>query len=125
MATTKIKSNIPLVIITVFLAATIGIFVIIKHNYPLLLRSKNPTQTGGDVPQQVPATYIKVSEAMAQLNSQLPLNTNSFSISFDYSIGKYVVTPNQPGINISSDFEKWYEESGFTAIPQTRFIISL
>jgi hypothetical protein len=79
----------------------------------------NPTQTENQHPTSVPASFTgvleetlpqAVADAATQkqdLRNQLPITLTSFSISFDYTEDKFVVTLNAPKDQSRTEFDKW------------------
>lgn len=112
----KIKTKIALMSIIVIAITIFGYFYLIAQP-----KSK-PIRTGGDLPQVVPSSYISEATAMAKLSESLPIETKEFTLTFNYKVGKYMVT-GKDKIDVQSSFDKWYGGSGYTAIPKTRFIL--
>lgn len=114
------KNYRKIVIITISIIITILISNFIYKTYQ---SNKYPTATGGDVPIQLPPSVVLESDAMATLSASLPISTPQFTITFSYKNGKYIVS-GVDSANLQSDFDNWYANSEYTAIPKTRFQIS-
>lgn len=107
-----------LIITSILIVILVSIFI--YKNYE---SNKYPTSTGGDVPLQIPPDVVSETEAMSKLSASLPISTPQFTITFSYKNGKYIVS-GVDSANLQSDFDNWYANSEYTAIPKTRFQIS-
>lgn len=58
-----------------------------------------------------------------ELRKMLPLETEAFSIDYDYEILKFIVVIEDPFGENRVEFDSWIEQSGFGAIPAEKFII--
>ena len=98
------------------------ILLLALSTYFLLRLDNDPSQTGGDYPELIPAEYYSETTAMSQLNSELPLSVNGITITFDFSKGKYIVVGG-PGLDAQAAFTKWHASKPYNAIPLERFQI--
>lgn len=105
------------------LLSTLGIILIGSgfYYYKFTQSIKYPLTTGGDKPQNVPLDVNIEPDAMAKLGKLLPLQVEGFTITFNYSKGKYIVTKTNSQ-DIQHSFDEWYKTSGFNTIRKSRFL---
>ena len=78
-----------------------------------------PTSTGakGEIPQQT----VDFSQQKLSLMQKLPLETEDFSIDFDYDNDKFIVKLNPPKEDSQKKFNDWLKNN-YPSIPQSQFI---
>ncbi len=81
-----------------------------------------PSQTGGLGPQEDEATK-KLSEQKQELRFKTPLTQPNFTITFDYSQDKFMVSLKEPKEQSKTKFSEWLVNN-YPAIPIDRFIIN-
>lgn len=104
------------ILITALLLLIASVVTLNRH-------STYPTQTGGDRVQVVPAEYYAEISAIEQLNNLLPLTIGEgTTITFDYSIGKYLVQSSSSE-QAQLHFAQWHQIDPYNNIPENKFKI--
>ncbi len=83
----------------------------------------SPTNTGGN--EDVPQPTLDYSLQKETLRRKTSLKTVAFTISFDYSNDRFIVTPNSPNSLTSLDspvFQSWLKQN-YPLLPMSQFVL--
>jgi len=78
--------------------------VIINNNSSL---NTTPANSTGVVEEELPQAIVDAATQKQDLRSKLPVSLSSFSIDFNYSEDKFVVTLNEPKDQSRIEFNQW------------------
>ena len=79
-----------------------------------------PADFTGVKEEELPPETAKISLQKQDLRSKLPLNLSTFSIDFDYSEDKFVITLKDPKDQARQEFENW-RKANYSALVITQF----
>ncbi|MFH0979824.1 MAG: hypothetical protein V1803_02675 [Candidatus Roizmanbacteria bacterium] len=79
-----------------------------------------PADFTGAKDEELPSETAKISLQKQDLRNKVPLNLSTFSIDFDYSEDKFVVTLKEPKDQVRSEFENW-RTSNYPSLSTNQF----
>ncbi|GIW63628.1 MAG: hypothetical protein KatS3mg091_430 [Patescibacteria group bacterium] len=81
-----------------------------------------PTFTGANPNQELPDDEIERIEQTRSLRNSVPINTEYFSIEYDYSRLKFIVTLTEPKTDSETQFNNWLD-ANYPKVRKSDFIL--
>jgi hypothetical protein len=81
-----------------------------------------PSNFTGAVEETLPPAVVDAASKKKDLRQKVPLNMSTFTIDFDYSQDRFIVTLKDPKEAAQKEFESW-RNSNYPAIPAEQFIL--